>query len=119
MTTLFCVATVTTMIDKVNESNANILRSGEFNVDLFKQPPAWYSITCLSGLEVLVEEATRDTKSSATLTDHMYINNKPQVSKVTVVESGISDHAAIFCHWSIKLPKQNPRRDTSNTFMII
>ena len=74
--------------------------------------PAWNNTTALFGLEQLVKDATRVTKSSATLIDHIYINNKQQVSKVKVVESGISDHNAIFCHWSIKLPKQNPRHTT-------
>ena len=104
------------MMDKVTECNANNLLLGDFNIDLFKQPPAWNNTTALFGLEQLVEEATRVTKSSATLTDHIYTNNKQQVSKVKVVESGISDHSVIFCHWSIKLPKQNPRGHTTITF---
>ena len=107
------------MMDKVTERKANGLLLGDFNIDLFKQPPAWNSTTALFGLEQLVEEATRVTKSSATLIDHIYTNIKPQVSKVKVVESvesGISDHSAIFCHWSIKLPKQSPRGHTTITF---
>ena len=104
------------MMDKVTECNANNLLLGDFNIDLFKQPPAWNNTTALFGLEQLVEEATRVTKSSATLIDHIYTNNKQQVSKVKVVESGISDHSVIFCHWSIKLPKQNPRGHTTITF---
>ena len=81
------------MMDKVTERNANILLLGDFNIGLFKQPPAWNSTTALFGFEQLVEEATRVTKSSATLIDHIYTNNKPQVSNFKVVESGISD-----CH---------------------
>ena len=103
------------MMDKVTECNANILLLGDFNIDLFKQPPAWNNTTVLFGLEQLVEEAARVTKSSATLIDHIYTNNKQQVSKVKVVELGISDHSAIFCHWSIKLPKQNPTGHTTIT----
>ena len=94
-----------------------ILLLGDFNIDVFKQPPAW-NTTALFGLEQLVEEATRVTKSSATLIGHIYSNSKQQVSKVKVVESGISDHSAIFCHWSIKLPKQNPRGHTTITFRL-
>ena len=104
------------MMDTVTECNANNLLLGDFNIDLFKQPPAWNNTTALFGLEQLVEEATRVTKSSATLIDHIYTNNKQQVSKVKVVDSGISDHSVIFCHWSIKLPKQNPRGHTTITF---
>ena len=104
------------MMDKVTECNANILFLGDFNTDLFKQPPAWNNTTALFRLVQLVEEATRVTKSSATLIDHIYTNNKPQLSKVKVVESGISDHSVISCHWLIKLPKQNPRGHTTITF---
>ena len=106
------------MMDKVTEYNANILLLGDFIIDLFKQPPAWNNTTALFRLEQLVEKATRVTKSSATLIDHIYTNNKQRVSKVKVVESGISDHSVIFCHWSIKLPKQNPRGHTTITFRL-
>ena len=98
MTTLMYVATVTVMMDTVNESNASISHLGDFNIDLFKQSPAWNSITSLFGLVQSVEEATKVTLSSATLINHVYTDNKPQVSKVKVVESGISDDSAIFSH---------------------
>ena len=104
------------MMYKVTESNANILLLVDFNFDLIKQPPAWNTITSLFGLEQLVEEATIVGKSIAILIDHIHTNNKPQVSKVKVVKSGISDHGAIFCHRSIKLPKYNPRGHTTITF---
>ena len=58
-------------MDKVTESNENILRLGDFNIDLFRQPPAWNSIIFLFGLEQLGEEATRVTKSNTALTDHI------------------------------------------------
>ena len=64
------------MMDKVTENNENILLLGDFNINLFKQPPAWNSIISLFGLDQLVEEATRVTKSSATLIDHIYTNNR-------------------------------------------
>ena len=102
------------MISLSNNLGLELL--GDFNIDLFKQPPAWNNTTALFGFEQLVGEATRVTKSSATLIDHIYTNNKQQVSTVKVVESGISDYSAIFCHWSIKLPKHNPRGHTTITF---
>ena len=101
------------MMDKVTESNANILLLSDFNIDLFKQPPAWNSISFLFEREQLVEEATRVTKSSATLVAHIYTNNKPHVSKVKVVESGISDHDAVFCNWSLKLSKKKKKKKKS------
>ena len=73
------------MTDKVTDSNANTVILGDFNIALLKESPAWNSAAPLFGLEQLVEETTRATKSSATLLDHIYTNNKPQVSKVKVV----------------------------------
>ena len=104
------------MMDKVTESNAKIVILGEFNIDLIKQSHAWNSISSLFGLEQLVEETTRVTKSSGKLLDHNYTNNKPQVCRVKVVESGISDHGVTFCHWAIELPEQNQRGHTTITF---
>ena len=99
------------MMDKVTENNKNILLLGDFNINLFKQPSAWNNIASLFGLDQLVEEATRVTKSSAMLIDHIYTNNRSRVSDVRIIESGISDHCAIFCHWSLQLPNQ-VRKDT-------
>ena len=98
------------MMDKVTENNEIILLLGEFNINLFKQPSAWNNTTSF-GLDQLVEEATRVTKSSATLNDHIYTNSRSRVTDVRIVESGISDHCAIFCHWSLQLPNQ-VRKDT-------
>ena len=96
------------------ESNENILLLGDFNINLFKQPSAWNNITSLFGLDQLVEEVTRVMKSSATLIDHIYTNNRSRVSDVRIVESGISDHCAIFCHWSRQLPKSSLKGHTHN-----
>ena len=89
------------MMDRVTENNENILLLGDFNINLFKHPPAWNNITSLFGLDHLVEEATRAT--SATLIDHIYTKNRSRVTDVRIVESGISDHCAIFCQWSMQL----------------
>ena len=103
-------------MDKATENNENILLLGDFNINLFKHLPAWNAITSLFGLDELVEETTRVTKSSATHIDHIYTNNRFRVSDVRIVESGISDHCTIFCHWSTQLPKPNPRGHTTVTF---
>ena len=95
---------------KVTECNANNLLLCDFTIDLFKQPPAWNNTTALFWLEQLVNQATRVTKSSATLTDHIYTNNKQQVSKVKIVESGISDHSVIFLSLVNKTSKTKPKR---------
>ena len=104
------------MMDKVTENNEKKLLLGDFHINLLKQPPAWNSITTLFGLDQLVEEATTVMKSSATLIDYIYANNRSRVSDIRTVESGISDHCAIFCHWSIQLPKPSRKKHTTVTF---
>ena len=100
----------------VSENNENILLLGDFNINLFKQPPSWNNVTSLFGLDQLVEEATRVTKSSAAFINHIYTNNRSRVSDVRTVEPGISDHCALFCQWSLQLPKPSPTVHTIVTF---
>ena len=45
----------------------------------------------------IIDKATRVTQSSATLLDHIYVNNKEIVSQSGVIETGISDHFMIYC----------------------
>ena len=41
------------MMDKVTENNESILLLGDFNINPFKQPPAWNNITSLFDLDKL------------------------------------------------------------------
>ena len=89
------------MVDKETENNVDILLLGDFNIKLFKQLHVWDDIISLFGHDQIVQEATRVTESCATLTDHIYTRNKSRASVVKIVESSISGHFAISCHWSI------------------
>ena len=103
------------MMDKVTESNANILLLGDFNIVVLKQLLAWNNITCFFGLEQLVEEATRVTKSSATLIDHIFL---PTINhrSLKLKELNQSLVTLFFWHWPIKLSKQKPKWHTTITF---
>ena len=61
------------MMDKVCESNPNIVVLADFNTDLLKPQPTWSSATSLFGLRQQIRCATRITQTSATLLDHIYI----------------------------------------------
>jgi hypothetical protein len=93
------------MMDTVNSKNRNILLLGDFNFDLFKPQPVWQSTTTLFGLKQLITKATRVTPTSATLLDHIYTNNKPLITNISVPEKSISDHFPIICTWLGKPPK--------------
>lgn len=102
------------MMDIVNSSNRNILLLGDFNFDLFKPQPAWQSTATLFGLKQLVNKATGVTPTSATLLDHIYTNNKPLVTDISVPEKSISDHFPIICTWLHKpLKVQNKGHTTT------
>ena len=51
--------------------------------------------------------------------DHIYTNNRSRVSNVRIVDSGISDHCAIFCHWSVQVPKTKSERAHNCHFQVI
>ena len=82
------------------ENDANMLLLGDFNTDLLELPPARNNITFVFRIEQVLDEVII-TKSSDVLIDYIHINNRPHVSNIKVVDSSISDHCAIFYHWSI------------------
>lgn len=49
-----------------------------------------------NSLSQLINSSTRSTKKSATLIDHIYINNISDVSKSGVIPYGISDHDIVY-----------------------
>ena len=101
------------MKDTVNEGNSNIVLLGDFNSDLLKSQPAWESTTSLSGLHQLINCATRITQTSATLLDHIYMNNEQMVSKVQVSDICISDHCPVVCTWSCKTTRKLAKGHTT------
>ena len=50
------------MMDKVCESNPNIVLLGNFNIDFLKPQPTWSSATSLFGLRQQIRCAARITK---------------------------------------------------------
>ena len=101
------------MMDKVCENNPNVILLGDFNIDMFKQQPAWNSTVTLFGLQQLITNATRITQTSSTLLDHIYTNNTDKVHNITISNKSISDHCPIICTWSCKLPKQPNKGHTT------
>ena len=111
------------MMDKVTENNENILLLGDFNINLFKLPHAWNNITSIVGLDQLAEEATIGSQNlvlrsriAFTPTIGPEFVDVDVFEDVRIVESAISDHFAIFCHWSIQLPEPNLKGHTTVSF---
>ena len=91
------------MMDKVCESNPNIVLLGDFNIDLLKPQPTCSSATALFALRQQIRRATGITQTSATLLDHIYTNNEQMLSNVSNIS--ISDHCPLICTWSCKQPQ--------------
>ena len=64
------------------------------------------------GLEQLVDKNTRITKTSQTLIDHIYTNNKEKVKEIEVIENGISDHFPVLMSITNKVQKQKKKGHT-------
>ena len=80
-------------IDKATCGNTEAIISGDFNIDLTKEPPRYWS----QALEVLnltqvISSPTRVTENSSTLIDHVYTNTPDHVTEVNVPKISMSDH---------------------------
>ena len=94
------------MMDKVNESNQNIILLGDFNINyLTNNNKRWNSITEILGLKQYISEPTRFENQKGSILDHIYCNNSNLIAGSKVGNNSISDHQPIFCTLSLKLPK--------------
>ena len=102
-----------TMMDKAGNSAAELLLLGDFNVNMFLSQPSWESTLNMLGLQQLITSATRVTKSSSTLIDHIYTSDTSRVLKSCVLQVSLSDHYAVCCNWALKIDKCNKNQHTS------
>ena len=71
---------------------------GDFNYCLIKNKTnKMTKVLDNSGFIQLIDTATRVTKNSSSLIDHIYTNETRKISQSGVIESGISDHFITFC----------------------
>ena len=108
------------MMDNLPNINSDIILIGDFNINLDDTKRGdindWRTVTSLIGLRQHIDEKTRVTETSGTRIDHIYSNNHEKISNERVVTLGTSDHSAIFCKYSFKVPRQNKKGHTSIYF---
>ena len=86
------------LLPKLNKENKNLILTGDTNINLLKcsdhKPSAHYLDTLLShGLIPKITVPTRVTHSSATLIDHIFVNNKSaDLSYGGTITSSMTDH---------------------------
>lgn len=99
------------VVETICERNADIIITGDFNVD-------WDKSSCYknkleqifndNGLKQLVQEFTRVTNNSRTIIDYV-ISNSPKIKVNNSIKNKISDHEIIEInveHYNTKLKKQ-------------
>ena len=86
------------LLSKLNEENKNITLTGDTNVNLLKctehQPSSYYFDILLShGLIPMITVPTRVTHSSATLIDHIFVNEaQAGISQAGTIRTSMTDH---------------------------
>ena len=104
------------MMDNLPNINSDIILIGDFNIDLDDTKRGdineWKTVTSIIGFDQHINDKTRVTQTSETRIDHIYSNTKGKVSNARVVTIGTSDHYAIFCKYSFKVPKQKQKGHT-------
>lgn len=106
------------MMDKVSSISSNIILLGDFNLDLFNNHPGWNYTANLFGLEQIIETYTRydSVHDSYTLIDHIYVTNTETVISTDVPIVDFSDHNAVVCTLSHKVPKAKRNQHSYITY---
>ncbi|KAK3084222.1 hypothetical protein FSP39_010249 [Pinctada imbricata] len=85
-----------TEIEKATCGNEEIIISGDFNIDLLKDPPRYWSQALeVFNLTQVISSPTRVNGNSSTLIDHFYTNMPNYVTEVHVPKISMSDHYPI------------------------
>ena len=92
-----------------------IILLGDVNCNLLKESPDATTKKLQSLYEIyqmsqLISEATRVTKQSATLIDHLATNKPEKISSSGVIHTGISDHSLIFAIRKINITIKEKER---------
>ena len=80
-------------IDKASYGDNEIIISGDFNTDLMKIPPQFWSNALQEfNLTQVISSPTRVTDNSTTMIDHIYTNRPNNITEVNVPNISMSDH---------------------------
>ncbi|XP_052098465.1 uncharacterized protein LOC127733162 [Mytilus californianus] len=96
--------------------NSDIILLGDFNMNFkapSKPPQKWLSVLESFNLQQMIVDATRVTKDTSTLIDHIYVSNLDKVQESHVCKYAISDH------YPICLTRKEVNKDKKNTHSTI
>ncbi|KAK3103380.1 hypothetical protein FSP39_018833 [Pinctada imbricata] len=101
-------AFATEVNNAVSCDDNEIILMGDFNIDLNKDPPSyWTSALETFNLSQVINTNTRVTANSNTLIDHIYTNRPDNIQEVNVPYITMSDHFPICI--TRRLPKINKK----------
>lgn len=92
---------VESILEQVEHEDKNVLLMGDVNCDLLAKNPHCYTIKMKEvsenfHLQQVITEATRVTKDSESLIDHIYTSCPSNVSESGVIYTGMSDHFSAY-----------------------
>ena len=96
--------------------NSDIILLGDFNMNFkapSKPPQKWLNVLETFNLQQLIVDATRVTKDTSTLIDHIYVSNLDKVQESHVSNFAISDH------YPICLTRKEVNKDKKNSHSTI
>ena len=100
----------TSLMEDVCNESREIILMGDFNIDLLKPSKRWIHTYESFHLTQLIKIPTRQTATSKTLIDHVYVSNKHNIVESCVPMYGISDHFPTCVTWSkkgVKVPRNS------------
>ena len=103
-----------TILNAKSFSSQEVYILGDININLLCSAnkvsngiKAYREFCSLHGLKQLIKTATRITKKSSSLLDHVITNSNEKVGNSGVIDVGLSDHQMIFCSRKITRAKFN------------
>ena len=111
------------IMDTIQRENKQCMIMWDMNIDLkfetHLRTNEYIDSLFANGFLPLISKPTRVTTSSATLTDHMYINDITSSHHSGIIINDVADHFGTFCIFQGKLKKSKPSKIKKNIFQTI
>ena len=102
-------------MDKVCESNPNIVLVGDLNIDLLTStyPVFCYFFVCFAPTNTLCNKNNSNFCYIAHSYIYIHTNNEQMLSNVRISHISVSDHCPVICTWSCKQPQNITKGHTT------
>lgn len=107
------------MMEAVSFTGNEIVMFGDFNMDLLKPNQKWTQTFQNLNLSQIINQPTRETSSTSTLIDHIYVTNTKHIIEICSPHTGCSDHFPVCISWlkkGTRIPKFGHKFVTYRSF---